>query len=64
MNLEQEGLMTTAEIAEQLRVSTRQVSNLVSRRIIPRIKVGRTVRFQLSSVLKALAKYEEQEYGR
>ena len=53
MNLEQEGLMTTAEIAEQLKVSTRQVSNLVSRRIIPRIKVGRTVRFQLSSVLKA-----------
>ncbi len=64
MSSQPEGLMTTAELAKQLSVSPRHVSNLVNRKVIPRIKIGKTVRFQLSSVLKALARYEEHEYGR
>lgn len=62
-NFENE-LLTTEELARRLKLSPRQVANLVGRRVIPRIKIGRTVRFELEKVTKALRKFEEVEYGR
>ena len=57
-------LLTTEELARRLKLSPRQVANLVVRRVIPRIKIGRTVRFELEKVILALRKFEEVEYGR
>ena len=57
-------LLTTEELAKRLKLSSRQVANLVGRRVIPRIKIGRTVRFELEKVILALRKFEEVEYGR
>jgi excisionase family DNA binding protein len=57
-------LLTTEELARRLKLSPRQVANLVGRRVIPRIKIGRTVRFELEKVILALRKFEEVEYGR
>ena len=57
-------LLTTEEVARRLKLSPRQVANLVGRRVIPRIKIGRTVRFELEKVILALRKFEEVEYGR
>ena len=62
-NFENE-LLTTEELARRLKLSPRQVATLVGRRVIPRIKIGRTVRFELEKVIKALRKFEEVEYGR
>ena len=64
MSAESEGLLTTEELARFLRFSTRHVANLVRRRIIPRIKVGRSVRFDRVAVLRALEAFEEREASR
>jgi excisionase family DNA binding protein len=44
----------TKELAELLRVSTRTISNWKSDGIIPHIKIRRSVRYHVPSVLEAL----------
>lgn len=52
-------VLTTKQLAEYLGFSERHIANLTKSRKIPRIKIGRAVRFNLNSVLRALEAYEE-----
>lgn len=61
IQLSESGLMDTVELAKFLKFSPRHVANLVQRRKIPRLKIGRAVRFNPYSVIRALESYEEQE---
>jgi excisionase family DNA binding protein len=54
----QSGLFNRKQIADYLGVSERTVSNMMSRRIIPVIKFGRSVRFDPVQVHKAMTKYQ------
>jgi excisionase family DNA binding protein len=56
---EQRFVLTSKQLAEYLGFSERHIANLTKSRKIPRIKIGRAVRFNLNSVLKALEAYEE-----
>ncbi len=51
-------ILTEKEVADLLRCSPRHVRNLVNRRIIPVVKLGRSRRFRRDSVLSAVAKLE------
>jgi excisionase family DNA binding protein len=52
-------ILNSKQLAEYLGFSERHIANLTMSRKIPRIKIGRAVRFNLHSVLKALEAYEE-----
>ena len=56
--LKQSGLFNRKQIADYIGVSERTISNMMSKRIIPVIKIGKSVRFDPSKVRKALDKYE------
>ena len=49
-------LLTTREVADYVGSTTRHIHNLVRRRLIPVIKVGRLTRFDPDQVKAALAK--------
>lgn len=49
-----EGLFTTEMLANYLKASPRHVHNLVNRKLIPVIKIGRLSRFDLDQVKIAL----------
>lgn len=51
-------LHTQEQVAEELNVSSRTVRNWTTRRIIPAIRVGRVVRYDISKVKKALEAFE------
>lgn len=51
-------LLTQQQLAEELNVSSRTVRNWTTRRIIPAIRVGRLVRYDISKVKKALEAFE------
>jgi excisionase family DNA binding protein len=51
-------LYRTSEIADLLGVSNRTISNWVSDKVIPYLKIGKTLRFDPAKVLKVLNKYE------
>ena len=53
-------LLTTKQLADYLGFSERHIANLTKSRKIPRIKIGRAVRFNLNSVMKSLMAYEEE----
>jgi excisionase family DNA binding protein len=53
--------ITKPELAQFLRVSERTVDNYVASRRIPYIKIGRSIRFQLADVQKALKKFTVRE---
>ena len=59
--LAQSGLFNRKQIADYIGVSERTVSNMVRQRRIPVIKFGKSVRFDLTKVNKALEKYEIEE---
>lgn len=62
---ESEGLADLKTVAQRLRISTRYVQQLVKRKIIPVIRLGRRcTRFDLPNVLVAIKKYEIHEVGR
>ena len=54
----QSGLLNRKQIADYIGVSERTISNMMSKRIIPVIKIGKSVRFDPSKVRKALDNYE------
>ena len=56
----QNRLMSARQIAEFLGFSERHISNLAKSRRIPRIKIGRSVRFDPSSVLEAMKSFEKR----
>ena len=56
--LTKSGLLNRKQIAYYIGVSERTISNMMSKRIIPVIKIGKSVRFDPSKVRKALDKYE------
>jgi excisionase family DNA binding protein len=55
------GLVTKPELAKFLRVSSRTCDNWMKAKILPYIKVGRLVRFNVRRCLEALARFEKLE---
>jgi hypothetical protein len=55
------GLVTKKELAPLLRVSTRTLDNGQRNKILPYIKVGRLVRFDIVRCLRALKRFERRE---
>jgi excisionase family DNA binding protein len=55
------GLLDKKALARELSVSARTIDNLMARRAIPYIKVGRLVRFDVQKVKAALARFEVHE---
>ncbi len=49
---------TKAGLARHFSMSLRTVTNLMRRRVVPYVKVGRLVRFDLPACEKALKKFE------
>ena len=54
----QGSLFNRREIADYIGVCERTVSNMMAKRVIPIIKIGKSVRFDPIKVRKALEKYE------
>jgi excisionase family DNA binding protein len=50
-------------LARQVKCSLRTIDNLMARRAIPFIKLGRLVRFDVAKVKAALARFEVREAG-
>lgn len=57
------GLLDKRSLARELSVSVRTVDNLMARRAIPCVKIGRLVRFDLQRVKAGLARFEIHEVG-
>lgn len=58
-------LLTTAELAERLRVRPRTVQEWTKRRIIPAIRFShKIVRYDFAEVLAALRKRQEVEHAK
>jgi excisionase family DNA binding protein len=56
--LTQSGLFNRKQIADYIGVSERTISNMMRKRLIPVLKIGKTVRFDPPKVKAALEKYE------
>lgn len=52
------------DVANLLKFSLRKVDYLMARHAIPFYRIGRSVRFDMEKVLRALNKYEIHEVGR
>ena len=56
-----EGLVTKHEVAKRLSLTARGVESLVSRRVIPALKISRRcVRFRWSEVEAAIERYQQK----
>jgi len=51
-------LYNTAEIADFLSLCERSIGNLRKKKMIPYLRIGKTIRFQPERVLEALNKFE------
>ena len=56
-------LLTVKQQAARLRVCERHLINLRNKRLIPYIKLGRSIRYNPEAVQRALAKLEVKELG-
>jgi hypothetical protein len=56
-------LQDTAGIAREIKASKRTVQNLMVRRVIPYLKIGRLVRFDVEKVRAALGQLEVRAVG-
>ncbi len=54
-------LLTTPELGDAISLSERSIQYLQKRRAIPYIKIGRSVRFRLRDVEKALERFTVRE---
>ena len=54
-------LLKRLQLARTINVSARTVDNWQKRKIIPHLKVGKSVRFDLQRVLAALRRFEIKE---
>ena len=50
--------VTKAGLAQHFSISLRTVTNLMRRRMVPYVKVGRVVRFDLDGCDRAMRKFE------
>jgi excisionase family DNA binding protein len=57
-------LATTQRLAERYRVSARTIQNWTARKVLPSLKIGRAVRYNVAACDKALARFERKESGR
>jgi excisionase family DNA binding protein len=57
------GIEDKPGLAREVKCSPRTIDNLMARRAIPFIKIGRLVRFDVSKVKAALARFEVREAG-
>lgn len=57
------GMEDTRGIAREIKVSPRTIQNLMARRVIPFIRVGRLVRFDVARVKAALRQFEVRAAG-
>lgn len=55
--VQQEGLMTVAEVQEMLSASRTKVYSMISRRELPAVRIGRAVRVRKSAVTKYLEEH-------
>jgi excisionase family DNA binding protein len=53
-------LFRQKELAETLRVSERSIRNWQERRIIPFVKIGRVVLFDIEKVMSSLERFERK----
>ena len=56
-------LLTTEEVAELCKISVRTVENWTKRRVIPAVKLNRTVRYRWVAVEAGLMKWERKGGG-
>jgi excisionase family DNA binding protein len=61
INYSEIGFLNRVQMAQFLGVSQRKLSMMVSSRQIPVIRIGRSVRFDLNKVIRALEKYTIEE---
>jgi hypothetical protein len=54
------GWVTREKIAQHFALSVRTVANLQRRRVLPFIKIGRVVRFNIQKCEQALIKFEHR----
>jgi len=57
------GIEDKQGLAREIKCSVRTVDNLMAKRAIPFIKLGRLVRFDVAKVKAALARFEVREAG-
>ena len=53
-------LATTKGLAARYKVSPRCIQNWVTRKVLPVLKIGRAVRFNIAACDKALARFERK----
>jgi excisionase family DNA binding protein len=58
---EPEGLGTFQDVADMVKVSKRTVQTWTYRRIIPHLKIGHSVRYNMAAVRRALARFAIEE---
>ncbi|MGY8714782.1 MAG: hypothetical protein ACKVJ1_12915 [Verrucomicrobiia bacterium] len=51
-------LLTKTQLAEQMCVKPRTIDNWMKVGLVPYLKIGKTVRFEFSSVMEKLKSYE------
>jgi hypothetical protein len=57
------GLEDKKGIAQEIKVSRRTIDNYMARRVIPFIRIGRVVRFDVARVRSALRRFEVRAAG-
>ncbi|HEY2626274.1 MAG TPA: hypothetical protein VGI41_05930 [Candidatus Udaeobacter sp.] len=60
---ETRGLEDKPGIAREIKVSPRTIDNYMARRIIPFIRIGRVIRFDVARVRAALLRFEVRAVG-
>jgi Helix-turn-helix domain len=61
MRMQPREIVTEKELAKELRLSLRGLINLRNRRLVPHIRLGRSVRYDRAAVEKALEKLTVNE---
>ena len=56
MRMQQRDIVTERELARELRISVRALITYRNRRLLPHIRIGRSVRYDRAAVEKALQK--------
>ena len=61
MGMQRHEIINEQELAKELRVSLRHVTNLRARKLLPFLRLGRAIRYDRAAVERALAKLETKE---
>ncbi len=55
------GWVKKSDLAKHLSLSVRSIDNLIARRAVPFVRLGRSVRFKISDVDRALERFTRKE---